>query len=229
MDWGTLHLPTVPGALPPTLWADAVVNRVLVVAMLAAILLVLRDYFRVWQLLAGCIVRSRGNIEIEHSLGMARSRNRCALVGLAVLCLLADRYGLWPAAFLNGIAPGIRVAAPLGVAVAYLLLRAALAGVFRRKKLDSEGRAASSRALWNYFLAALPLMLLSAAVFWLFHVGDAAARWVLWAELFVVLAITLLREGQILRTKYFVLQTFLYLCGLELIPLATLIAVAAVL
>ena len=78
-------------------------------------------------------------------------------------------------------------------------------------------------------LAAMPLMLLSTAVFWLFHVGDAAARWVLWAELFVVLAITLLREGQILRGKYFVLQTFLYLCGLELIPLATLIAVAAVL
>ena len=45
MDWGKLHLPTVPGALPPTLWADAVVNRVLVVAMLAAVLLVLRDYY----------------------------------------------------------------------------------------------------------------------------------------------------------------------------------------
>ena len=229
MDWGTLHLPTVPGALPPALWADAVVNRVLVVAMLAAALLVLRDYLRLWPLLAGCMVRSRGNIEIEHSLGMARSRGRCALVGLGILCLLADRYGLYPAAFLAGIAPGIRAAALLGVAVAYLLLRGILAGIFRRKKLDAEARAAASRALWNYFLAVLPLMLLSAAAFWLFGVGDAAAKWTLWTELFVVLTFTLIREGQILRGKYFVLQTFLYLCALELIPLATLTIVAAVL
>lgn len=229
MDWGTLHLPTSPGTLPPALWADAVVNRVLVVAMLAAALLVLRDYLRLWPLLSGCMVRSRGNLEIEHSLGMARSRNRCGLVALGILSLLADRYGLWPAAFLSGIASGWRAAVLLGVAVAFLLLRAVMAVIFRKAKLDSEGRTAASHALWNYFLAVLPLMLLSIAAFWLFHVNDAAAKWTLWAELFVVLVLTLAREGQILRGKYFVLQTFLYLCGLELIPLATLIAVAAVL
>lgn len=229
MDWGTLHLPTSPGTLPPAVWADVVVNRILVVAMLAAALLVLRDYFRLWPLLTGCLVRSRGNVEIEHSLGMARSRNRCGLVGLGILAILADRYCLYPAAFLSGLAPGVRTAALLGILVAWLLMRAILAAIFRRAKLDSEARAASSHALWNYLIAALPLMLLSAAIFWLFHIEDMAARVILWAELAVVLAITLFREGQILSGKYFVLQTFLYLCGLELIPLATLIAVAAVL
>ena len=229
MDWGTLHLPTAAGTLPSALWADAVVNRILVVVMLAATLLVLRDYFRLWPLLSGCMVRSRSNIEIEHSLGMARSRNRCALVGLGILSLLIDRYCLYPAAFLAGIAPGWRVAAILGVLAGWLILRALLAAVFRRQRLDSEGRAAASHALWNYFLVALPLMLLSAAVFWLFGVSDSEAEITLWSELFVVLTITLIREGQILNGKYFVLQTFLYLCGLELIPLATLIAVAAVL
>ena len=229
MDWGTLHLPTSPGALPSAVWADATVNRILVVVMLAAALLVLRDFFRLWPLLTGCLVRSRGNVEIEHSLGMARSRNRCGLVGLGILALLADRYCLYPASFLAELAPGLRVAALLGVLVVYLLLRGVLAGVFRKAKLDSEARAAASHALWNYLIAAIPLMLLSVAVFWLFHVPDDAARITLWAELFVVLAFTLFREGQILKGKYFVLQTFLYLCGLELIPLATLIAVAAVL
>lgn len=229
MDWGTLHLPTSPGALPPAVWADAVVNRILVVAMLAAALLVLRDYFRLWPLLTGCLVRSRGNVEIEHSLGMARSRNRCGLVGLGILALLADRYCLYPASFLVELAPGVRAAALLGVLVGYLLLRGILAGVFRKTKLDSEARAAASHALWNYFIAAMPLLLLTVAVSWLFHVVNNATRIILWAELSVVLALTLFREGQILSGKYFVLQTFLYLCGLELIPLATLIAVAAVL
>ncbi len=229
MDWGTLHLSTSPETLPPAVWADIVVNRILVVAMLAAALLVLRDYLRLWPLLAGCLVRSRGNIEIEHSLGMARSRNRCGLVGMGILTLLADRYGLYPAAFLAELAPGVRTAALLGVLAATLLMRVIMAALFRRGKLDSEARAATSRAIWNYFLAVLPLMLLSVAVFWLFHVVDDTARIVLWAELFVVLAFTLFREGQILRGKYFVLQTFLYLCALELMPLATLIIVAAVL
>lgn len=229
MDWGTLHLSTSAGTLPPAVWADIVVNRILVVVMLAAALLVLRDYLRLWPLLAGCLVRSRGNIEIEHSLGMARSRNRCGLVGMGMLALLADRYCLYPAAFMTGLAPGVRTAVLLGILVAWILMRAVMAALFRRGKLDSEARAAASRALWNYFLAVLPLMLLSVAVFWLFHVVDDTARIVLWAELFVVLAFTLFREGQILRGKYFVLQTFLYLCGLELIPLATIIIVAAVL
>lgn len=229
MDWGTLHLSTYPGTLPPAAWADVVVNRILVVAMLAAALLVLRDYLRLWPLLTGCLVRSRGNIEIEHSLGMARSRNRCGLVGMGILALMADRYNLYPAAFTTELAPGVRTAVLLGVLAAWMLMRAIMAALFRRGKLDSEARAATSRAIWNYYLAVLPLMLLSVAVFWLFHVVNDTARIVLWAELFVVLAITLFREGQILRGKYFVLQTFLYLCALELMPLATLIIVAAVL
>ena len=46
MDWGILHLPVSPGELPPQMWADVSMNRILTVLMLVVGLLALRDYFR---------------------------------------------------------------------------------------------------------------------------------------------------------------------------------------
>ena len=229
MDWGTLHLLSYPTPLPPELWADAVVNRILAVLAMLAALLVLRDYLRVFPLLAGCLVRSRGNIEIEHSVSQARARNRCALAGMFIFGLLADRYLLYPNSYLQTLPHGWRYAALLGVLTAYLLLRGLLALLLRKPKLDSESRSGALTALWNYFLTALPLMLLSTGLIWLFGGSDAAARIVFYAEIFIILLFTFIREGQILRSKYSPLQTFLYLCGLELIPLAALIVPGAVL
>ena len=229
MDWGILHLPVSPGELPPQMWADVSMNRILTVLMLVVGLLALRDYFRLFPLLTGCLVRNRGNLEIEHSVSQARNRNRCALAGMGILSLLADRYCLYPAAFLSDVAPQWRVFVIFGILAGFILFRGILAALFRKRRLDSESRAASYRALYNYFLALLPLILLSAAVLWLFRAGDSLCRLVFWAEIFTILMVTLFRESQILLSKYSLLQTFLYLCGLEFIPLAALVVPAAVL
>ena len=225
MDWGILHLSGTPAPLPPEAWADVGVNRILTVAMLAVSMLVLKDYLRLLPLLGGCLVRSRGNLEIEHSVSQARNRNRCALAGLGILCLLCDRCGLYPAGFIAGLAPEWKVAAIFGIFEAYILLHRMASALLRKPRLDAEGRTAAGNALFNYFLAGLPLMLLSAGLMWLFKASDASVRAVLLAELFAVMAVTLLREGQILSSKYSPLQTFLYLCGLEIIPLAALIII----
>ena len=229
MDFGALHLPTLPGPVPPELWADAGINRVLTVLALLAALLVLRDYFRILPVLGGCLVRSRGNIEMEHSVSMARARNRCALAGLLIFCLLADRFELYPAEFLTALGYGWSFAALLDIIAAWLLLRGLFGHIFRKARLDSESRSASLRSLYNYFLAALPLLLVSAGLVALVGISDGASRVVFWTESFAVLMITLVRESQILRSKYSPLQTFLYLCGLELLPLAALVTTAAVL
>ncbi len=229
MDWGVLHLSTAAGDIPQAVWADVSMNRILTVAMLVIVLVCLQDFFQLAPLLSGCLVRSRGNIEIEHSVSQARNRNRCAFAGLGILSLLADRYGLYPAAFVYAAAPGWRVPILFGVFCLFAIFHRIVAGLIRKNKLDNESRAACTHAVYNYFLATLPLMLVSVAVLWLFKAGDSAIRAVLLAEIFAVLMITLLREGQILSSKYSPLQTFLYLCGLEFIPLAALIAPAVVL
>ncbi len=226
MFFGRLHLPVSPPGVPAGLWADVTVNRVLVIAAAVLAILSLRDYLQLQPLLAGSLLRARGNIEIEHSVSQARNRNRCAFAGGFILCILADRYRLYPAEFIAELPAHYRVAAILGVLAAFILLRKFLyvmINTVSRPKLDSESRLAVHRALYNYCLAVLPLMLVSVMVLWLFRAQDGAVRIVLWVELIVFWFITLLREGQILLSKHTGFQTFLYLCGLELLPVAALV------
>ncbi len=226
MDFGNLLLPRSPAQVPSGFWAEVTVNRILVVVAVVLSIFALRDFFSLWPLLSGCLVRSRGNVEIEHSVSQARNRNRCAAVGVFILCLLSDRYSLYNADFLKAIPSWWRVAFQVGVAAAFLLLRQfvyVLIDTITRTKMDSENRIAAHRALYNYFLAALPLLLATVAIMWMFHLPDSSVRWALLTELAVALTIALIREGQILRSKHSGLQTFLYLCGLELIPVAALV------
>lgn len=232
MFFGRLHLPSSPPGVPAEFWADVTVNRILVIVAAVLAVLSLLDYIRLSPLLAGCMLRERGNIEIEHSVSQAHNRNRCAIVGLFILCILADRYDLYPAAFIELIPAPYRVAAILGVLLAFFFLRYFLfflIDTVARPKLDSESRLAAHRAIYNYFLVVLPLLLFSVLIMWLFKAPDGAVRMVLWVELAVWLFITLLRDGQILMSRHTGFQTFLYLCGLELLPVAALIVSAVLL
>lgn len=227
MDFGKLHLPLYPDDAAPLCWADVTVNRILVVAAVLLALLALRDYLKLLPLLRGSLVRSRGNIEIEHSVSQARNRNRCASVALFIFVLMADRYSLYPAPFLEKLPQELRVAATLGVLSAFILLRFLIFRAIRLSRTDSESRSAVHSALYNYFLAFLPLMLATLALLWAFKTPDSFLRWALWLETAAFLGLALLRESQILAGKYSPLQTFLYLCALELIPLACLTIPAA--
>lgn len=210
-------------------WIEIPINRIFVLVAIALALLVLRDYLKLVPLLSGSLVRCRGNIEIEHSVSQARGRNRCALVGLFILALLTDRYKLYPADFLGVIPQAWQALATLSVLVSYIILRAIIFTFFRLPKLDSESRKAAHTAIYNYFLAFLPLMLASIGILWIFKANDSVVRWTLWVETFAFLWLTLRRKGQILSLKYSPLKTFLYLCALEVLPFACLVIPAVLL
>ncbi|MBR4789037.1 MAG: DUF4271 domain-containing protein [Bacteroidales bacterium] len=232
MFFGRLHLPTSPAGVPAELWSDLTVNRILVIVAAVLALLSVLDYFQLCPLLIGCMLRERGNVEIEHSVSQARNRNRCAIVALFILCILADRYGLYPASFIDSVPAPFRVAAILGVLLAFLLLRVFLyfmIDTVARPKLDSESRLAAHRAIFNYFLAVMPLVLVTVLVLWIFKATDNVIRMAIWVELAVFMFITLLREGQIFLSRHTGFQTFLYLCGLELLPVAAVVVSAVLL
>lgn len=210
-------------------WAEITVNRILVIAATALALMALKDYLRLLSLLGGALIRSRGNIEIEHSVSRARSRNRCAIAGLFMVPLLISRYNLYPATILNSIPKEYSAATFAGILIAYLLLRGLLYHIFLPRKLDHESRKATHSALYNYFLCALPLLLATVGVMHIFNVPDAAIRWALWVEGLCFICLSLMRKGQILRGKYSSLKSFLYLCALEMLPLACLVIPAAML
>lgn len=219
MDPGVLHLPSVETAesLAP-LWTESAFNRSAVVVAVVLMLLCLRGFFFILPMLHGCLVRRRGNLELEHSVSISRVRNRCAFCLFPSFVLIADRYCL--------VSPrGLAFTA--GILVAYLLLRAGLSAlffVFNRGRTDCETRNAARRCLYNFFClfmipftATLGLMVLAGA-------EDASVRTVMVVELAIVWAFALLRENHFLGNYCSRVATFLYLCSSELLPAALAIA-----
>ena len=203
-------------------WSAVTTNRIL--AVLAVVLLVadLLDLFRLAPQLAYCYDRSRGAESLEHSLGMARSRNTAALFLSLPFCLVADRYHLFLPGLWSVIPPAWSAPATIGALAVFLLLRRFMYLILRPRRLGTEAFDALRHNLYNYLFLLVPVMLLTVAVSKM-GMPDSLTRTVLLVETALAWGFALLRSGQILGAHCSGLSTFLYLCGLELLPAAALV------
>ena len=229
MDFGILHMSMEqPAALAASAWTDWPAHRWMLVACAFIILFLLREIGKLFGVLAGCLVRSRGNLEIEHSLSTARSRNNVALLLGLVFLVVADRYNLYNPSFIAPWSePWLRFGELTGVAAAYLLLRRILHSIILgigHKRMNSEACSAVRHGLFNYFICFMLLSLPTICLVCIFNLPDNAARMILWAELALLWLVALTREYHILQSNFSGLPTILYLCGLEIIPAGALVA-----
>jgi len=189
------------------------------------------DFIRLWPMLQGCLVRSRGNITMEHSVRQARVRNNCALVCLLAFCLLASRFA--GEDFGGGVDALWRTPLIIGGVCAYLILRRIIYKIIMATnppvRNDTETRLAIHSALYNYFIVAVFAMLTAFGVMSLFSIEDAIKSYVLLGIFALFLLLALLRISQILSANCSGLRMFLYLCALELLPLGALVATALIL
>lgn len=228
MDLGTLHLPSEARAVAESVaWADVPAHQWLLLGCALLILLLIPEIRNLLPALGGCLTRSRGNLEVEHSLSVARSRDQCARLLAIPLLLMTDRYGLYSPSFVPGIGePWLRLAVLFAALMAYFALRRILHTVLlsiRGLRLNSESRSAITRGIYNYYICSVLIMLLSISILYVFNAGDGTVRWVLWSEMAAFWLLAIVRESQILHGFCSTLVTFLYLCGLELLPAGALI------
>ena len=233
MDLGTLHLSAdAPPAVPLTGWLDVTVHAWMVVACALLLLFLLPGIFRIFPAVSGCLTRSRGNLEIEHSLSTARARNFYSRMLVIPFIVVLDRFGLYAPSFLAGWdEPWLRFAELYLVLIAFLLLRIILHAIILnigRKHFHSEKRLAIRRGMHNYFICFMILMAVSLGALSIFGVSDGVFRNVIRAELALFWLISITREGQILHSECGGLATILYLCGLELLPVGAVVASAVV-
>jgi len=234
IDLGTLHLPTErPASVAAAGWADIPEHGWMLIGAAVIILFLLPEIYKLLPALAGCLVRGRGNIEVEHSVSTARTRSTCSRLLSVVVIIAADRYGLYAASFIAPWSqPWLRLAELMAVLVAFNSLRLITHGFLigmRRVRPSHEVRLALRRGIYNYFICFALWMLVSLCVLVAFSAPDGVIRWCLWGELAILWLITLVREGQILHSFCSGLTTFLYLCGLEFLPAAVLVASGLVL
>ena len=214
------------GAVP---WSQCLTNRIVIAVAVALLLIDLVDLLSIFPALTHNLKTSRGAMSLEHSVSVARSRNVSAALFAIPFCLMADRYALYPAHFWQTMPQGISLAVVAGVLVAFIVVRHIIhLLVTHPRRHDQEKAHAIHRVMYTFFILMVILMLATVGVMALKTAPDAVIRRVLNWEMIGMYAFAFFREGQILASNCSGFSTILYLCALELLPLAMLIASAIV-
>ena len=220
LDMSTEPLQYVAGTLQ---WGDVMVNRIAVMVLVILLILSLPDLIRLYPQLLRCMSRWKGNLELEHSVSLARTRNNVALVAGIAVCLIADRWQLADPSFRQDAPESFKLA----ITAALLTGTAALHRLFyvatKFRSLTNEYASTLRHTVFNYLILLTSLMLVTVLLTAAFRVPDAVVRKVLNAECIVFYVVHLIRFTEILRSRCGLLATFLYLCALEILPIGILV------
>ena len=204
-------------------WGDVLSNRIAVVAVLVLLILELQDIVRVFPALLRCVPLWKGNMELEHSVSQARTRNTVSFVMWLLFCIVADRYALCNPSFMALVPQGWKLAVTAALIGGAVLLRRLFYLVSPLRSKTNEFACTVRHTLYNYFILYVALALLICVLLGAARVPDNTIRVSLYVAAGAVYFLHLLRTGQILRSRYGLFATFLYLCALEILPLGILI------
>ena len=226
---GTLEMSTTPLPQPDAVqvWGDCVVNQVAVVVAVVLLVVVLSDLIMLFPQLMRCLSVWKGNLEIEHSISLARTRNTVALALVLPFCIIADRWGLIAPSFKLAARPEWQLLIATGLLSGGVLLRRLAYLISRFRSRTSEYACTVRNALYNYFILLITVMLVTAVLMVAFRASDAAVRIVLLVETGIYYLVHLIRTGQIFASRCGSFTTFLYLCALEFLPTGFLLFVFA--
>ena len=222
---GTLDMSTEPlQYVADTLkWGDVMVNRIAVMVTIILLILSLPDLIRLYPQLLRCLSRWKGNLELEHSVSLARTRNNVALVGGVALCLIADRWQLVNPSFRLDVPPSLQLAVTTALLMGTVLIHRMIYLATKFRSLTNEYASTLRHTAFNYLILLTSLMLVTVLIAAALRAPDPVIRNVLYAECAVFYLVHLIRFTEILRFRCGILATFLYLCALEILPIGILV------
>lgn len=228
---GRLEMSSAP--LPefqtPAEWNDLLPNKIAIVLSVVLVLVYLKDIIRLIPPLLYALDRKRGGESLEYNVSAARMRNTVALIYTLPFCLIADYCGAYRPGFWSMVPPEWSSAATLGVMLAYFLLRRLCYAAIRPGKMSAESLATLKHSLYNYFIALVSVAVPTIGILPLFSVREDIIRTVFLALTGLAFAFATVRAWQILKSRRSPLPTILYLCGLEILPAAAVVASAVLL
>ena len=216
----------VPHEAASLVWGDCLVNRIAVLVTLVLLLIELKDLLRLMPFLFRCVSIWKGNMELEHSVNLARTRNTVSLVMALGFCLVADRWGLIAPSFKLDLPAEYQLAVTIGIVSGYVILRRLVNLASRFRGFYNEYNSCLRHSLYNYQILLSVLMILTDLLLVAFRVPYEAGRMVLLVEFGFFALLHLLRSAQILASRCSIFATILYLCALEILPLGILVFVS---
>lgn len=217
---------TVPGGQDADLNGRTAADTVLVL-MAIVFIIFMKGILTVMPMVIGSLFRWKENLNIEDSMKMCRERDRFALILFPAFCVTISRYGVWPVPYAGSrgllAAMGITAAA----LIAFLLLRALLIRIMRPSGMNPKVWKAANNAFRTYFIIAAILAMATAGIMSACGCGDMSVRMAIIYESAALWLVFLLRKMQIFKNSCSLFSAILYLCTLEILPMALLTAVPA--
>ena len=192
-------------------------------------LLNMRSLIKVTPSLADCVMRWKGNVDLEDSIQLSRSRNWIAAILFVPFCMLVYSHDLYSPDLIRHLSPILRLAVVAGVLATYLLLRAFLNWQLEMHHYHTKTFSVANRSFYNFAIILFFLVFFIGGLTKALS-GDAAlTREVLTWTIAVSYLFFIIRRGQIFASACNPFTTFLYLCSLELLPTAALVLSAKLL
>lgn len=186
-------------------------------------LLSIRSFFKILPSLGDCIMRWKGSLDLENSLQLSGSRNLVAIILFVPLCMVVYSLGLYQPDFIGALSPALGLAATCGTMLAYLLLRLFLNWQLEMGSYRTKTFTAANHAFHNYIIILFMIVFPVGAVLNIAVGNKELTRVVLMYAIAVTYLIHIYRRGQIFASACNPFTTFLYLCGLELLPTTVLV------
>ena len=201
----------------------------LAVAFTFIFLLSIRSFFKILPSLGDCILRWKGTLDLEDSLQLSGSRNWIAIVLFVPLCMVAYSYDLYHPDYMDTLPPALGLTAISGSMLACLLLRFFLNWQLEMGSFRSKVFMAANHAFYNYMIILFLIVFPVGAILNATTGDKELTRTMLLHTIAITYLIHILRRGQIFASACNPFTTFLYLCGLELLPTTVLVLSAKLL
>lgn len=225
---GELLMEQTPSQPETLVGGTPLLPSILVTAFVILALLELRNFLHVAPFLWDSVFRARGSVALENNVRVARERNQLTLILMIPAILFIYRYRLYDARFVQRLTDDWRLVAVAGVFLGYLLLRTVMY-LFLKPRRRADNFRVAHRAGYTFFILLMLLAIAGVTILYFFRANDFIIKSFLYILSGIAYLVFLIRKTQILSISCNPLLTFLYLCGLEILPTGALIATAVLL
>ena len=188
----------------------------------------MRKFMTILPYLAGGIFWWKKFAEMERNMRLGRDRNALAFPAIVILCICSSLLGLISPSFADDLTEGMKTLAVSGVLVAFVLVRLMIAALMPRRRFGDGALSAVLGVSFDceiIFSAILMVLLVPVSVSMdclpVVRAVALIAAALLWLLSFV-------RKYQIISPGCGQFQAILYLCAVEMISMAMLVASAIV-
>jgi len=209
-------------------WADVPVNWILISVTALLLMFTLPRLVGLLPYLWKGSFRTKPVYDLENNVRLSRDRNSMAAIMVIPFNLIVSRYNLFPAGFIQKAPLWQHTIIIIVVGIGYILLREMLHAAFRPKKKGIEDYDIARKCGYNFEILCTLTLVGSVTVLHIFNAGDILARKVSYMEICLFFIFFLFVKSQILSKSCNQLKSILYLCTLEILPVATLVATALI-